>query len=94
MTYTIDKILFNIDSFRFGSRKTQSCERGAYFGQSIQNSLDYYEKSMTELYSKYPDDRDLPFSLLLDKLSDSDHMSIEEIHRWLATMNSKRSEIR
>ncbi|SRR6266436_606171 len=60
--------------------------KGSRFG----NGLDSYEKAMTELYSKYPADRDLPLSLLLDKLSDSEHMTTEEIHRWLATMNSKQ----
>src|SRR5215469_314897 len=52
--------------------------KGSRFG----NSLAYYEKAVTDFYSQYPGDRDIPLSVLLDKLSDSEHMTLEQIHAW------------
>jgi hypothetical protein len=49
-------------------------------------SLENYEKVMTEFYSQYPGDRDLPLDRFVLMLSGPDHKTPEQIHQWLAAM--------
>jgi len=51
-------------------------------GRGFSKSVDFYVGKITELYSAFPEDRDVPIGEVLKKLSDSENMTPQEIHLW------------
>ncbi len=51
-------------------------------GLNFSRTPENYARLMTDYYKTYPEDSNLPILKLLDELSDSEHKSLSEIHRW------------
>src|SRR5258708_1588954 len=43
----------------------------------------FYAGQMTDFYTKYPEDRDLPIAYLIAMLLDPKFKSLDDIHQWL-----------
>ncbi|MGB6265900.1 MAG: hypothetical protein WBF56_09170 [Candidatus Acidiferrales bacterium] len=52
------------------------------WGLNFSRTPEDYERLMTDYYKTYPEDSNLPILKLLDELSDNEHKSLSEIHRW------------
>jgi len=58
------------------------------FGQCLSKALqfsrpvDSYVKQLTEFYTSFPADRNVSFERIMEKLSDSEGMTSEQIHTW------------
>jgi hypothetical protein len=52
-------------------------------GQGFRKEISHYEKFLTEFYSKYPGDRDVPLRILLAEAEDK---TLEQVHEWVSKM--------
>jgi hypothetical protein len=43
----------------------------------------FYAEKMTDFYTKYPEDRDLPLADLIHMLIDPKPKTLDEIHQWV-----------
>jgi hypothetical protein len=50
----------------------------------FQRDLSCYEKFVTDFYTRYPQDEDVPVRVLLLQ---ADQKTIQEVHEWLAKKN-------
>jgi hypothetical protein len=48
----------------------------------FEKNFDYYENRITSFYDKNQKDRDIPFSVMFEKISDGENLSDEKIHEW------------
>jgi len=46
-----------------------------------------YSKAMTDFYTRYPEDRDLPIAYLVEMLLDPKPKTLEEIHAWVSNIS-------
>ncbi|MGA2609018.1 MAG: hypothetical protein ABSH01_16370 [Terriglobia bacterium] len=51
-------------------------------GRGFSQPVDHYVKQVTDFYESFPSDRTVPFEEVLKKLSDSDNMTPQQMHKW------------
>jgi len=51
-------------------------------GFGFSKPVAYYEKQITDFYTSFPTDRNVPFEDVLKKLSDSENMTPQQMHAW------------
>jgi hypothetical protein len=56
---------------------TSSCFASEQF---FRKEVSYYENFVTDFYTKYPEDRDLPLRILIE---DSEEKTPEQVHEWM-----------
>ncbi len=44
--------------------------------------MDHYVKQVTDFYESFPSDRTVPFEEVAKKLSDSENMTPQQMHKW------------
>ena len=54
-------------------------------GRGFSKPIPFYQEEITDFYSSFPSDRDVPFGEVLKRLSDDEHMTPAQIHEWFKT---------
>jgi hypothetical protein len=51
-------------------------------GLGFSKPVAFYQKQITDFYTLFPGERDVPFEQVLKSLSDSENMTPQQIHQW------------